>query len=157
MKDNTTTACVQALTHSWIARFGIPDTITSNRGVQFIGQLWRQKSQHLGFRHHHITAYHPQANGLVKRLHRQLKTALTARLNTPAWTRELRWVLFGLRTMPKEDLGAPMAEPVYDTTLSVPDDIAGINFFKNAPPAEFLQQLRNTTTNFRAQPTSAHG
>ena len=70
MKNNATTACVQALTHSWIARFGIPDTITSDRGVQFTRQLCRQISQYLGFWHHHSTAYHPQANGLVERLHR---------------------------------------------------------------------------------------
>ena len=50
-----------------------------------------------------------------------------------------------------------MAELIYGTTLSVPDDIAGTKFFKDPPPTEFLQQLHNTTTNFQMQPMSAHG
>ena len=40
MADSTAASCAQALLHNWIARFGIPDTVTSDRGVQFTRQLW---------------------------------------------------------------------------------------------------------------------
>ena len=69
---------------------------------------------------------------------------------------ELPWVLLGLRTMPKEDLGASTAELVYGTTLSVPGDIVGTNFLKDLPLAKFLQLLCSTTSNFHTQPMSAH-
>ncbi|KFD67384.1 hypothetical protein M514_20420, partial [Trichuris suis] len=51
------------------------------------------------------TAYHPQSNGLVERLHRQLKCALTAHVQTSrSWVDALPLVLLGLRTAVKEDL-----------------------------------------------------
>ena len=68
----------------------------------------------LGTQVPHTTAYHHQANGLVKRFHRHLKSALHARLTGPNWTNELPWVLLeDIRTTPKEDLGCSSAELVY--------------------------------------------
>jgi hypothetical protein len=51
------------------------------------------------------TAYHPQANGLVERTHRQLKDALRARQAGVDWPAHLPWVLLGLRAAPKEVSG----------------------------------------------------
>ena len=52
-----------------------------------------------------ITTYHPQANGVVEQLHRQLKATLKARLVGPAWMDELPLVLLGLRSAPKRISG----------------------------------------------------
>jgi transposase InsO family protein len=41
------------------------------------------------------TAYHPQANGLLERFHRQLKAALRTRLVDGNWEQLLPWVLLG--------------------------------------------------------------
>ena len=105
---------------NWIARFGVPLDITSDRGSQFTSQLWSDISQFLGTKHHRTTAYHPQANGLVERFHRHLKSALRARLTGPRWIYELPWVLLGIRTSPKEDIGCSSAELVYGAPLTVP-------------------------------------
>ena len=35
---------------------------------------------------------------------------------------KLPWVLLGLRTMPKDDLGVPSAEMVYGDSLTVPGE-----------------------------------
>ena len=43
--------------------------------------LWSQLSPLLGTELHHTTSYHPQANGMVERFHRDLKAALLSRLN----------------------------------------------------------------------------
>ena len=84
----------------------MPTDITSDRGAQFTSDVWSALSESLGAKLHHTTAYHPQSNGLVERFHRSLKAALRARLTTPSWMDELPWVMLGLRTAPKEDLGA---------------------------------------------------
>ena len=111
-----------ALLHNWVSRFGTPEHITSDRGSQFTSTLWSQLSTLLGNELHQTTSYHPQANGMVERFHRDLKAALRARLNGPNWVDELPWVLLGLRTAPKEDLQTSAAEMVYGAPLLVPGD-----------------------------------
>lgn len=102
LSDITAASCAQVLITHWIARFGIPVDMSSDRGPQFTSQLWASVAQLLGTTLHHTTAYHPQANGLVERFHRYLKSALRARLTGPNWTKELPWVLLGIRTAPKK-------------------------------------------------------
>ncbi len=60
--------------------------------------------------HHQTTAYHPESNGAVERLHRRLKDALRARVATATWSEELPFVLLGLRAQPREDTGLSKAE-----------------------------------------------
>jgi transposase InsO family protein len=66
----------KALTFTWISCFGVPETITSNRGPQFTSNLWFKLCEMFHIFHKQTTAYHPESNGAVKRLHRCLKDAL---------------------------------------------------------------------------------
>ena len=108
MTDATTSACARALITNWISRFGLLMDITSDHGPQLTSELWPAVAQLLGTHIHCTTAYHPQANGLVERFHRHLKLSLNARLKGPNWVYELPWVLFGIRTAPKEDFCCSM-------------------------------------------------
>ncbi len=120
---STTTADVaRAFIDTWVARFGTPSDISSDRGPQFTSELWKEVARILGVQLHHTTAFHPQANGLCERFHRSLKTALRASLADDRWIERLPWVLLGLRTVPKEDLQSSSAELVYGQTLRVPGD-----------------------------------
>ncbi|KFD60524.1 hypothetical protein M514_12260 [Trichuris suis] len=109
---------------NWIARFGVPLRITTDRGRQFESQVWLTLSRFLGTHHIPTSAYHPQANGLVERFHRQLKAALIARMQAVRvkWTMALPLVLLGIRTALKADLGLAPAEMVYGSTLRLPAD-----------------------------------
>ncbi|KAL8563719.1 hypothetical protein ACOMHN_063487 [Nucella lapillus] len=109
--------CAKALLRTWIARFGVPDTITSDQGCQFTSALWRELNMVLGVKPQTTTAYHPQANGMVERFHRSLKAALKARLNRPRWMDELPIVMLGIRTTWKEDLDAAPVLLTYGTNL----------------------------------------
>ncbi|KAK3792218.1 hypothetical protein RRG08_035975 [Elysia crispata] len=119
LRGITTSECVHALITGWIARFGVPGVILSDRGSQFTSSLWSEIAARLGVKLHHTSAYHPQANGMIESFHRTLKTALKARLTGPNWVEELPWVLLGLRTTPKEDLGYSSAELVYSEPLTI--------------------------------------
>ena len=72
----STTECASALFHGWIARFGVPAIITSDRGAQFTSFLWSAICNLLGIIHNKTTTFHPQANGMVERFHRQVKNSL---------------------------------------------------------------------------------
>ena len=74
--DITALTVAQAFVSNWIARFGIPSTITTDRGAQFESDLWQQLMRFLGTHRIRTTTYHPAANGLVERFHRQLSSAL---------------------------------------------------------------------------------
>ena len=109
----------------------------------------------LGTELHPTTAYHPQANGLVERSHRDLKASLKCRLSGPNWVEELPWVLLGIRTAPKEDLGSSTAKLVYGSLLTVPGD-----FIPNGQPrtaSQELQQQRQRVSDLKPVPTTAHG
>ncbi|XP_037831836.1 uncharacterized protein LOC112451161 [Kryptolebias marmoratus] len=130
---STTSAVVaRAFMSTWVARFGPPSDITSDRGPQFISELWSTMAKGLGTKIHRTTAYNPQANGLCERFHRSLKTALRAALTGDNWIDRLPWVLLGLRTATKEDLGTSPAELVFGQPVRVPGE-----FLPEVPSPQF--------------------
>ena len=153
LNDISTIACARALIYHWISRFGIPMDMSSDRGSS---QLWSSVAKLLGITLHHTTAYHPQANGLVERFHRHLKTSLRARLTGPQWAQELPWVLLGIRTAPKEDLGCSSAELVYGAPVTVPGEFFPAHTSQPNHNSE-LQRLREQVQALVPIPTSHHG
>ena len=150
----TAEAVAQALVAGWISRYGTPSTITTDRGSQFESQLMRQLCELLGAKRCRTTAYHPSANGLVERLHRQIKASLKAQHDPTKWTDALPLVLLGIRTTLKEDLGCTAAEMVYGTTLRLPGEFfhshklpAGMD------PINYVTQLKEYMARLRTQPT----
>ena len=112
MSDITASTVARTLLSGWISRFGVPSIITTDRGSQFESSLWTQLMTLLGTTRCRTTSYHPQANGLVERFHRKLKSALKAHTGT-SWTESLPIVLLGIRTALKGDLNCNAAELVY--------------------------------------------
>jgi RNase H-like domain found in reverse transcriptase/Integrase zinc binding domain/Integrase core domain len=136
LKSTAAEDCAAALVVGWIARFGVPAAITSDRGPQFTSAVWAAFTAKLGVQHHMTTAYHPQSNGLVERLHRRLKEALKARLAGASLPDHLPWVLLLLQSSPREDSGISSAEMVYGAPLALP---GGLVVAQEQPPEYFTQ------------------
>ncbi|BHF69194.1 hypothetical protein SprV_0301223700 [Sparganum proliferum] len=68
-----TEAIVNAYVSRWVAMFGAPSTVTTDRGAQFESTLFQTLLSFFGCACIRTTAYHPSANGMVERFHRQLK------------------------------------------------------------------------------------
>ena len=151
--DITAETVARAFIQGWISRFGTPSTVTTDRGRQFESSLWNNLMQLLGCKRIRTTSYHPVANGLIERFHRQLKTALKTHPQPANWTDSLPIVLLGIRTQLKDDLKCTTAELVYGTTLRLPGE-----FFDNSnadplpDPTSYVTKLKSIMTQLQPTP-----
>jgi transposase InsO family protein len=141
-------SCVEAFLSNWVAHFGVPETLTSDRGAQFSSSTWASFCSKLGVRHAMTTAYHPQANGLVERDHRQLKDGLRVCQAGVDWPAHLPWVLLGLRAAPKEISGV-FSRGCFRTAS---DPAWRDGFPPGDRPTDFLDELSSPTPPTTCQP-----
>jgi hypothetical protein len=114
LSDTSKAACAKALTFTWISRFGVPETITSDRGLQFTSNLWFKLCEMFHISHKQTTAYHPESS---------LNDALRACAAAATWSEELPFVLLGLRAQPREDTGLSPAEAVFGAPIVLPNEL----------------------------------
>ncbi|BHF65316.1 hypothetical protein SprV_0200832600 [Sparganum proliferum] len=118
-----TETIVKAFVSRWVAMFGAPSTVTTDRDAQFESALFQTLLNFLGCTRIRTTAYHPAANGMVERFHRQLKTALRAVEDPGNWSDNLPLALLGIRAALKSDLGCSAPELFFGTTLRLPGEM----------------------------------
>lgn len=147
----------KGLLNCWVSRFGTIPTISTDQGRQFESELYNNLGKLLGSKRRRTTAYHPAANGMIERLHRQLKAAIMCHPDS-TWLEALPMVLLGIRTALKEDLKASSAELLYGEPLRLPGEMLTPPP-ANTPrdPVEFINRLREHMARLRPTPASRHG
>lgn len=156
LADITAEACAMAFVSGWIARFGCPAHVTTDRGRQFESQLFKAIASILGTTQHRTTAYHPAANGMIERLHRQLKAAIMCH-NNSSWSETLPIVLLGIRTAWKEDIQTTAAELVYGEPLHLPGEfLSPKDDLTPADVTDFASRLRARIIQLSPRPTKWH-
>ena len=149
IEDMEATTVAFAFVSTWIARFGVPLRITTDQGRQFESELFKELCNLLRTKRIRTVAYHPEANGMVERLHRQLKTAIKCH-ESDKWIEILPIGLLGIRSALKEDLNATAAELVYGTSIGLPADFL-------SRTSEFVTRLKEHVNDVRPSPVNRHG
>jgi hypothetical protein len=149
LREMSAQSCADAFVSTWVARYGVPETLTTDRGAQFTSDTWSLLCSRLGTTHITTTAYHPQSNGLVERAHRQLKASLRAWQAGADWPAHLPWVLLGLRAAPKEVSGVSSAEAVFGQPLVLPGEMAQE---PEVGPLQFREELASARPPLMRQP-----
>ena len=161
MSDITAKSSARALLRHWVARFGVPDSIVSDRGRQFTSELWLELTQALGISRKLTTSYHPQSNGMIERQHRTLKDRLIARAHHAGggWMEHLPFVLLGLRASVREDAGCSPADLLYGSPLRLPGPLldSGGLVSSSPDPSSFVAHLRGVMDSARPIPVIHHG
>ena len=106
-KTTTAVDLCQMFHDEWITRYGIPDSITSDRGPQFRSDVWNEFSRIYGTRIHLSTARHPQTDGQTERTIGWIDEKLRPYLDYKQtnWRKLLRSLAGAYQKLPNEALG----------------------------------------------------
>jgi len=91
---------------------------------------------------------------MIDAVHRPLKASLMCHAETP-WIDALPWVLLGMSTAVKEDIGLSSIHLVYREPLRIPGEF--LQQTPEVPTNETLQNLQSFHRVLRPQPASRHG
>ena len=77
-----------ALLRLVVPYFGTPHRLLSDRGHEFVGEVWGKLTRSLGIQRLLTSPYHPEGNSINDRSHRTINNMLRARLldGTPSQT-----------------------------------------------------------------------
>ena len=90
LKDISAVDVLSAFLDTWVASYGIPDSVLSDKGPQFAAVLWQAVLKALGIDTNYATPYHPQTNGQVERFNKTLVKQLRHHVSDHVVT----WSLF---------------------------------------------------------------
>ena len=104
-----------------LCRMGIPEEILTDRGTQFCGRAGEELCKVLGIKHLLTTAYHPQTNGCIERMHGTLESMCTKAAHKGLdWVQQLPLCSLALGQNPHRDSGLSPFEMAYGWNVQTP-------------------------------------
>ncbi|XP_058725925.1 uncharacterized protein LOC131597235 [Vicia villosa] len=100
-------AVIDFLQNHIICRFGLLETITTDQGTVFTGQIMREFAQEVGIKLLTSTPYYAQANGQVEAANKVIISLIKKHVGRKPknWHQSLDQALWACRTSPKEATG----------------------------------------------------
>ena len=127
--NHTANTVSEALLHHVVPHFGTPRRLLSDRGWEFVGEVWASLTRSLGIQRLLTSPYHPEGNSINKRSHRTINNMLRARLleGLPSrkWVDEIPGIMLTLNAMVHELHGFSMSMIATGKEPTLPPDLEG--------------------------------
>ena len=105
-----------------ITRFGVPNSLISDNGLQFDSRAFHEFCSNLGIRNKYSFPAYPQGNGQAKAVNKVIMNGLKRRLEGAKgnWAEELPNVLWAYRTTPRRSIGETLFSLTYGAEAVIP-------------------------------------
>ena len=113
------------LTKSIITRFGVPDSLILDNGLQFDSRAFREFCSNLGIRNRYSSPVYPQGNGQAEAMNKVIVNGLKRRLEGAKgnWVEELPNILWAYRTAPRRSTGETPFSLTYGAEAVIPAEV----------------------------------
>ena len=146
--NHTASTVSDALLRHVVPYFGTPRRLLSDRGHEFVGDVWGKLMRSLGVQRVLTSPYHPEGNAVNERSHRTMNNMLRARLlegtSSKAWVEKVRGIMLALKAMVHEPHGfsASMVATGREPTLppDLQNDACASPSLNN--PTDYVEVLR---------------
>ena len=116
-----------ALLRHVVPYFGTPRRLLSDRGREFVGEVWGKLTSSLGIQRVLTSPYHPEGNSINERSHRTMNNMLRARLSrdlpSRKWVVEIPGIMLALNAMVHEPHGFSASMIATGREASLPPDL----------------------------------
>ena len=127
--NHTADTVSDALLRHVVPYFGTPRRLLSDRGREFVGDVWGKLTHSLGIQRILTSPYHPEGNSINERSHRTMNNMLRARLlrDLPSrkWVVEIPGIMLALNAMVHELHGFSASMIATGREPSLPPDLEG--------------------------------
>lgn len=122
LREQSAEETARAFVENVVTRHGAPARLVTDQGRNFVSRLFREVCHLLGIRKLQTTAYHPQSNGMVERLHRTLTETMAhfARRDGKDWDLWVPYALMAYRAIPHTSTGYSPNYLIYGRELEGP-------------------------------------
>ena len=141
LPDKTSLSVVTAIRDSLVANFGVPATLITDNGREFCSALFTKFCGQLNIKHQHTTSYHPQANGLVERVHRVIKVAFSALDDPTDWANHLPLVQLMLNNQICDRAHFTPFQMAFGQAANLPGAFVGVRQTEPDEPATLNELL----------------
>ena len=106
-------------------RFGVPNTLISDNGLQFDNRAFRDFCRDLGIMNKYSTPAYPQSNGQAETVNKEILSGLKRRLDGARgnWAEELPNILWAYRTTPCRSMGETPFSLTYGAEAIIPAEV----------------------------------
>jgi len=125
--DATTVA--KTFVEKFVCYFGIPNTVLSDQGSNFLSDIFKKMCKRLGIKKLQTTAYSPMSNGALERSHKTLKEFLRnfSDMKKNNWCEFICFAMYTYNTTPHTSHKFTPYELVFGIQPTIPSQLSKLN------------------------------